>query len=70
MGSPRERYEPLAALKGVTAKLNADAQKYGTGPYSGLLKEAAGAGLDPRTISFFRQEEAELTRLQAEARRS
>ena len=68
MGSIRTKPEPLAALKGVTAKLNADAQKYGTGPYSGLLKEAAGAGLDPRTISFFRQE-AELVRLQDEARR-
>lgn len=58
-----------AALRGATSQMRGDADKYGTGPYSSLLKEAAGAGLDPRTISFFRQEEAELVRLQDEARR-
>lgn len=69
MGSIRGKPTPLAPLQAATAKMNADAKKYGTGPYSSLLKEAAGAGLDPRTISFFRQEEAELVRLQDEARR-
>ena len=72
MGSRIQSYEPLSALKeaGQAAQAQiAEGSKYGTGPYSSLLREAAGAGLDPRTVSFFRQEEAELVRLQDEARR-
>lgn len=58
-----------AQMDPAYAKKIAEANPYGTSAYSGLLREAAGAGLDPRTISFFRQEETELTRLREEANR-
>tara|TARA_R100001440_G_scaffold24181_2_gene39248 strand:+ start:4573 stop:5070 length:498 start_codon:yes stop_codon:yes gene_type:complete len=51
------------------AKKLAEENPFGASAYSSLLREARGAGLDPRTISFFRQEETELTRLQEEANR-